>query len=291
MSSVSFPVVPSRHLSQEEINHVIALMSQEANSFDRCYAICEYFLGRLYEGGCLGEGEGADIDQMPLYRTDCFDCVTWVNMVLALMQSHDLASFEEAIRQVNYEEGETHYINRRHIMTTQWNPWNEYRGVLCNVTESLAEEIGCDVHYATARIDYGAWLRARSLADVRLQDPDSRDEALDRLHELHQAADAIDSELSELAFLPLKHACLNVLHASFPEIAVVEWVRSPWPIAHLIGTDLNVQHVGIAIRTDDDILFYHAAWNNSIQRLSWAEMMARCERIGVSGLHVQAVQL
>ena len=226
---------------------------------------------------------------MPLYRSDCFDCVTWVNTVLALIQSYDLASFEEAMRLVNYQEGDTCYIKRRHIMTTQWNPWNESRGVLSDVTEVLAEDIGCEVQYATARIDYGAWLRARSLADVRLQDPDSRDEALDRLHELHQAADAIDSELSQLPFLPLSSSSLDATHDSFPEIAVVEWVRSPWPIAHLIGTDLNVQHVGIALKTDDDILFYHAAWNNSIQRLSWKEMMARCERIGVSGVHVQAV--
>lgn len=289
MTSVSFPVIPNQLLSQEEITHVIVLIAQEATPEHRCQRICDYFLGRLYEGGCLGEGDGADIDQMPLYRTDCFDCVTWVNTVLALMQSHDLHSFEEAMRMMNYDQGDASYIKRRHIMSTQWNPWNELRGVLCNVTESLAEEIGCDVQYATARIDYSAWLRARSLADVRLQDPDSRDEALDRLHELHQAADAIDSELSELPFLPLENTSLDTIHNSFPEMAVVEWVRSPWPIAHLIGTDLNVQHVGIAIRTEDDILFYHAAWNNSIQRLSWQEMMARCERIGVSGVHVQAV--
>ena len=48
-----------------------------------------YFKGKPYVLGSLGEGKAAIFDKNPIYRTDTFDCETYVSTVLALVVSDD----------------------------------------------------------------------------------------------------------------------------------------------------------------------------------------------------------
>src|SRR5438105_5821329 len=61
----------------------------------RITAVSGYFLGEPYLLGALGEGEKSNFDQSPLYRTDAFDCVTYVNTVLAIAMGKDLQGFKK----------------------------------------------------------------------------------------------------------------------------------------------------------------------------------------------------
>ena len=63
------------------------IIKPKANLAQRIDAISAQFLGKPYLLGALGEGEQGYYDSSPLYRTDAFDCETYVDTVLALIIS------------------------------------------------------------------------------------------------------------------------------------------------------------------------------------------------------------
>ena len=68
----------------------------------RLTVISEYFKGRPYVLGNLGEGSQGKYDQEPLYRTDVFDCTTYVETVIALAKANkSLSRFGAAIAGAN----------------------------------------------------------------------------------------------------------------------------------------------------------------------------------------------
>jgi len=47
-------------------------------------------------------------------RDDAFDCVTYVETVLAAARSHDIAGFEDALREIRYRKGYVNWFERNH---------------------------------------------------------------------------------------------------------------------------------------------------------------------------------
>ncbi len=290
------PSVDHEELSCTEISHAICLCQHESSSLACVQNLANYFLRRPYLAAPCGEGLTGELDQMSLYRTDGFDCVTWVNTVLALLQSNDVNSFERELIAMNYQNNQVEYTSRCHIMSTQWNRWNESRGALQNITSALANRLGGDVETADVLINYPAWLRARSLRDIRLRSPMNMHEARDRLHAVYDQANKFNPERTSLSYLPL--SLLKAYadsgkpwQAVLPELCVVQWVRKHWHIAPLIGTDLHVMHVGFLMHDEDDAVFCHASWGRGIVKDPIKTMLNTCERLGVAGVYVQGLNI
>ncbi|MBO4672442.1 MAG: DUF1460 domain-containing protein [Alphaproteobacteria bacterium] len=68
-------------------------------------------LGTQYINNPLGEGVAPDTD--PLIRFDAFDCVTFVETVLADKDINKL-------NQIRYADGKPNFINRNHFIETDW---------------------------------------------------------------------------------------------------------------------------------------------------------------------------
>jgi hypothetical protein len=66
-------------------------------------------------------------------RMDGFDCVTYLETVLALAQAHDVESYLQRLRAWRYHNGEISYAKRLHY-TTDWHRVNVQRGVLQDLT-------------------------------------------------------------------------------------------------------------------------------------------------------------
>jgi len=77
-------------------------------------------LGRPYINDPLGEGSG--IDPEPTVRYDAFDCLTFVEEVMALSLSGDPDHAAEVRLALRYEDGEVDYSKRNHFMELQWIP-------------------------------------------------------------------------------------------------------------------------------------------------------------------------
>ena len=66
-------------------------------------------------------------------RMDGFDCVTYLETVLALAQARDVESYLQRLRTLRYAGGEISYAKRLHY-TTDWHRVNVQRGFLQDLT-------------------------------------------------------------------------------------------------------------------------------------------------------------
>jgi hypothetical protein len=99
------------------------------------------FLGKPYLLGALGEGITAPYDQFPLYRTDAFDCETFVDTVLALTFSNGFNQFKQCINEIRYREGKPSYISRNHFAELDWNQNNQPIPFTMNLINPLQKRL------------------------------------------------------------------------------------------------------------------------------------------------------
>lgn len=71
----------------------------------------EDFVGVPYQESPLGEGVLPDVD--PVIRFDAFDCMTFVETVLA-------DGDEKQLNQIRYKDGNISFLNRNHFIEADW---------------------------------------------------------------------------------------------------------------------------------------------------------------------------
>ena len=160
------------------------------------------FIGVPYLLGSLGEGPSARYDQYPRYRIDGFDCDTYVTTVLALALGTSLESFQRCLKYTRYKDGKVTYIHRNHFMSLDWNPNNQLRGVLKDITLTIKDQNNKPVaEYAEAMINKPNWYAYKTLATIRLQN-DNKEEQAKRLSELKNKARALPITPAKIPYLP-----------------------------------------------------------------------------------------
>lgn len=123
----------------------------------RVDAVSASMLDRPYVNDPLGEGVAPDTD--PLVRYDAFDCLTYVEEVLALSLAPDPAHAAEVRLSLRYGDNPPEYRYRHHFMELQWIPSAVEKGWLRETTQEYGpvQTYTRDVTPAT----YSAW-RSRS---------------------------------------------------------------------------------------------------------------------------------
>lgn len=223
------------------------------------------FLGKPYLLNALGEGEQGYYDSTPLYRTDAFDCETYVDTVLALALAHDVSSFEQRIRQIRYQNGLVSFIHRNHFTDLDWNQHNQKQGILKDITTTLHDKHGHSVaKVAQAVIDKPNWYQHFSTTIIRINHP-SKTEQIKRLASLKQKGRQLPRTVSSIPYIPLT-ALFNklgqtnqYLFKQIPNAAIVEIIRPNWDLTQQIGTHLNVSHLGFAIWEKNVLMFREAS--------------------------------
>lgn len=87
----------------------------------------EFFIGKRYDRlGPTGEGTFDTCDLKPLYCIKSFDCVTYVEHVLALSLSKDTGAFMGNLLRLRYAGGPIDYLHRNHFFILDWL-WNNRR--------------------------------------------------------------------------------------------------------------------------------------------------------------------
>ncbi len=108
------------------------------------------YLGVQYVPDPLGEDDEYDTD--PLIRDDAFDCVTFVETVLA-------QNNVQKLNKIRYKNGEIDFKNRNHFMETDWLTNNS------NLVENVSSKY---THVAVRRItiDKKSWFKRIHGIDV-----------------------------------------------------------------------------------------------------------------------------
>lgn len=113
------------------------------------------FLGAPYVLSPLGEGAGLDKD--PRFRLDSFDCVTYVETVVALANVERVEDAKPVLDDVRYG-GPPAFDHRNHYMLAQWIPHNVAKGWVKDATAAIAGPLAT---VAKKKYDAKTWEAAK----------------------------------------------------------------------------------------------------------------------------------
>lgn len=231
----------------------------------RLDAISAQFLGKPYALGALGEGATGYYDQYPLYRTDAFDCETYVDTVLAIAITDNLNGFKQCINQIRYRDGHVSFINRNHFTCLDWNNNNQREGIVSDITTTFRDSNHKPVaQFAEATIDKPSWYSHFPMQIIRIPHLDAT-QKMTRLQSLKQKGQQLPRTLSRIPYLPLtalfdKEGQVNyTLLRQIPHAAIIEIIRPNWDLSQQIGTHLNISHLGFVFWQQGTLIFRQAS--------------------------------
>ena len=118
-------------LNADEARSLLREAADQASLADRIEVISASLIGLPYFDNPLGGGPGSQESlRIPL---EGFDCVTYIETVLALGCSHSVEEFVDAVRRMRYEKGKIDWFHRNHYMI-DWIEKNEKRKLIKNIT-------------------------------------------------------------------------------------------------------------------------------------------------------------
>ena len=118
---------PPRDLSARRVAQLLAQVKSESSVASRIEKLSRYFLGRAYQPDPLiGSANKAEVFTAAL---DGFDCVTYIETVLALSRARNVDDFADRLRKIRYERGVVQWQRRNHYMTL-WIRNNVREGLL-----------------------------------------------------------------------------------------------------------------------------------------------------------------
>lgn len=237
------------------IHNLYHTLSEKPNKSinERIHFFSEAFLGSPYVLGPLGEGPHGEIYQKPLYRTEVFDCTTYVATVLALAQSKNLKEFKDTIRKVNYQNGKVSFVTRNHFISTDWNPTNQHNGYIEDITYKFIDKEGKPVALvAETMINKPAWYL--KIAETKT----------DKAEKLKEYSKQVQQEKAVMLYIPLnvifnEEEANTFIFDQIPDGSIIEIVRPNWQLEKIIGTNLNISHMGFAIRAKEGLVFREAS--------------------------------
>jgi len=103
-----------RGLSLRRVQHLLSESKHELTISGRMDAFSRDFLGHPYKSNPLiGSAEMAEVFTAAL---DGFDCVTYIETVLALARACNVDDFTEWLREIRYERGRIEWERRNHYI-------------------------------------------------------------------------------------------------------------------------------------------------------------------------------
>lgn len=265
------PSTKEEQKADKAIQSIYAHDHQKHRSMaQRLNEMSQLFLKKPYYLGALGEGLKGEYDQFPLYRVDAFDCLTFVETVLALALANDLASFKSNMNAIRYQNGRITFVDRNHFTDLDWNSNNQRLGILQDITNTIQNEQHQPVaKTAQALINKPSWYQHFTNSRIRLVEP-SLAEQNKRLLALKKSGQKLRSQFAIIQYIPLSVLFDRTgkpnqfLFNQIPDGAIIEIVRPNWDLTALIGTHLNVSHLGFGFWRHHVLMFRNASSQKGI---------------------------
>ena len=114
-------------LNRRRVAQLLSKTEREHSAASRIDVLSRGFLGHRYkENPLIGSAASAE---MFTASFDGFDCVTYIETVLALARANSVEGFVEWLRKIRYDQGRIEWRRRNHYMTA-WIRNNERQGVI-----------------------------------------------------------------------------------------------------------------------------------------------------------------
>src|SRR6266436_3828108 len=116
-----------RDLSRRRVAQLLSEAKYDHSTVTRIDILSRHFLGHSYKPNPLiGSAATAEVFTASL---DGFDCVTFIETILALARASNVDEFTEWLRKIRYEQGRIQWERRNHYMT-QWIRNNVLQGII-----------------------------------------------------------------------------------------------------------------------------------------------------------------
>src|SRR6476661_1834419 len=119
-----------RSSSRRRIQKLLSTARSGRTAGVRIEAVSREFLGLPYSSTLIGSAEQPEVFVASL---DSFDCVTYIETVLALAVASTPTQFSELLRQLRYDRGRVEWKKRNHYMT-QWIRNNRRNGTIRRIS-------------------------------------------------------------------------------------------------------------------------------------------------------------
>lgn len=266
-----WPLAAAQPPLEDDSDKMIQKIYRQLNSqppatmSDRIEFISAELLDQPYLLGALGEGIKGTYDQSPIYRTDAFDCETYVDVVLAIALADTPETFQHRIRQIRYKNGQVSFLTRNHFLSLDWNQNNQRQGFIQDYTQKIKNRHNQPIAKTTqALINKPAWYQHFNVERIKINAL-SETERLRRLNQLKQAGQSLESIVATIDYIPLSvlfdptgKPDLSLFN-QIPNAAIVEIIRPNWDLRKQIGTCLNASHLGFAIWKNNQLMFRQAS--------------------------------
>ncbi len=108
-------------IDRKLIDSLLCLPRLSRSFLNRVDEISRYFLGVPYDStGPTGEGLFDTVDTMPIYNIRHFDCLTYIEHVLALAHSSNADEFISQLQRLRYKDSTIDYLHRNHFFVIDW---------------------------------------------------------------------------------------------------------------------------------------------------------------------------
>lgn len=231
-------------------------------SVEKAITISEALQGKPYQAFLLGEGPADSMTPRPLYRLDAFDCLTYVETVLALTYAQSKERFIQHYKALKYHDQPEDFFHRNHFTHIQWNRYNQAQGYLYPLVSPLASRFTATQQ---TQIDIPNWYRYLSTHPNSWKRVSGEILTATTIQRLETAAKASNPEISELTYFPTTTLLTRdgkiteTINRMLPALSIVEVVRKNWNTTANIGTPLDISHIGFLLRQGNTLILRHAS--------------------------------
>lgn len=149
-------------LDAEALRQPLAeLHAREPNYLNRLLHVSRQFLGAPYQFSPLGEAAPPDAD--PLFVTNTFDCLSLVEISLAMAAEPQIDRALQRLNGIRYFDGRVDFGQRKHLMESQWIPANSEW--LHDITQDVAGDLAVSVHKT---ITPATWAKRKQALDLNI---------------------------------------------------------------------------------------------------------------------------
>lgn len=197
--------------------------------------ISKNFLNKDY----FTEKDTGLLDEPSIFNTNNFNCLTFVEMVLAFHISKNFNNLHDNLKKIKYKDGNVDFLDRNHFITTDWIPNNSW------LLKDITKEITDNYKTKTVKIDKKSWIIKNY---KEYYDYLKKNKQLQKLNDFKIIEKNID-------YIPLQYVLYDEdFIKKLPEESVIFIIKDLKNMKDKIGTDLDVTHTGFLFKKKN--IFY-----------------------------------
>ena len=216
---------------------ILAFLKQK-NSTDLFYEkilnTSAIFLNKPYSLGPLGEKKGIDTD--PLYREDKFDCLTYVETVLANVYNND-EDIVPMMNKIRYKNGIVSFETRNHFQNPDWVVNNAQ--FIKNKSDDISRIVlNNPAKKSTINLNRKKWFKQNYNIDIDT-----------------------NIEVVKLDYISLSDFENNIerFKSFINKPYIFMTVIKDDSLKEKIGTEIDISHTGFLINKNDNLYIRHAS--------------------------------